>query len=244
MDILQFIQSMTTQGGSVLTLPWGIDYFGVVVGALTGALFACERKLDIVGTAVLGLVTAYGGGLIRDTILQDQGVFFTSHPDLILVCILLCVFVFYFRGLFKHLDKAVFHADNLTVAFFALAGVSKAFAAEEGIVVSVVLGAITAVGGGAVRDICVGEIPYIFKRSNYYAVAALGGSMAYVLLAYISCPLPIAGVVCVAVVLLLRYLSVFLGVKTKQEADFTPKISEKVKQLRQGIGQQEKEKDK
>ena len=96
----------------VLTVPWSIDYFSVVVGVLTGALFACDRKLDIIGTVVLGLVTGYGGGIIRDMLLQTHGVYFTSHPDLILICIAICTFVFYFRGLFRHLDATVFFADN------------------------------------------------------------------------------------------------------------------------------------
>lgn len=213
----------------VLTVPWGIDYFSIVVGAVTGALFACERKLDIIGTVVLGLITAYGGGLIRDVILQDQGIYFTSHPDLIVICILICVFVFYFRSLFRRLDRAVFLADTLSVALFALAGASKAFSAGEGVVVSIILGGITAVGGGAVRDICVGETPSIFKQSNFYAVAGLGGATAYVALAWAGCPLPVAGVLCVAVVVGLRYSSVVLGLKTKQEADLTPKVMERVR---------------
>ena len=81
-------------------------------------------------------------------------------------------------------------------------------ASESGIVVSIILGAITAVGGGAVRDICVGEIPAVFQRSNYYAVAGLGGAAVYVALAQLGCPLPVAGVLCVATVVGLRYASV------------------------------------
>lgn len=231
MDVAAFIDSMAAPG-QVLTVPWGVDYFSIIVGAITGALFACERKLDTVGTVVLGLVTAYGGGLIRDMILQDEGVYFTEHPDLIVICVVLCLFVFYFRGLFKNLDRAVMFADTLSVALFALAGASKAFAAGSGIVVSIVLGAITAVGGGAVRDICVGETPAVFKRSNYYAVAGSGGATMYVVLAVAGCPLPVAGVLCVATVVGLRYASVLLGLKTKQEADFAPAIKRGIRRLR------------
>lgn len=231
MDISSILNSLVAPG-QVLTVPWGVDYFAILVGAFTGALFACERKLDIIGTVVLGLITAYGGGLIRDTILQDEGVYFTEHPDLIVICIVLCVFVFYFRGLFKNLDRSVMLADTLSVALFALAGVSKAFSAETGVIVSVILGAITAVGGGAVRDICVGEIPGIFKQSNYYAVASLGGSVSYVVLASLGCPLPVAGIVCVVMIVGLRYVSVHLGLTTKQEADLTPKVKAGVLRLR------------
>ena len=190
-----------------------------------GALFACDRKLDIIGTVVLGLVTGYGGGIIRDVLLQDKGVYFTSHPDLILVCIVLCAFVFYFRGLFKHLDAMVFFADALSVGLFALAGASKAYACGEGFVLTVILGAITAVGGGAVRDICVGETPGIFQQSNFYAVAGLGGALLFTVLAYAGVPLVVAGIACVFTVGFLRYWSVYFDWKTRSEADLTPHVA-------------------
>ena len=177
----------------VLTVPWSIDYFSVVVGVLTGALFACDRKLDIIGTVVLGLVTGYGGGIIRDMLLQTHGVYFTSHPDLILICIAICAFVFYFRGLFRHLDA------------------------------------------GAVRDICVGETPGIFQQSNFYAVAGLGGSFAFVALAYAGSPLPLAGVACVFVVVFLRYWSVYFDWKTSNEADLTPHVARGVGKVRRVV---------
>lgn len=213
----------------VLTVPWSIDYFSVVVGVLTGALFACDRKLDIIGTVVLGLLTGYGGGIVRDLLMQDYGVYFTSHPDLILLCIVICAFVFYFRGLFRHLDATVFFADALSVGLFALAGASKAFACDQGIILSIILGGLTAVGGGAIRDICVGETPGIFQRSNFYAVAGLGGSIAYVALAAAGSPLPLAGVACVFCVVFLRYWSVYFDWKTRSEADLTPKVAQGVR---------------
>ena len=234
MDVTGLIDALFAHDvqGQALSVPWSIDYFSVVVGALTGALFACDRKLDIIGTVVLGLLTGYGGGIIRDMLLQDRGVYFTSHPDLIVICIAICVFVFYFRGLFRHLDATVFFADALSVGLFALAGASKAFACGEGFVLSVILGGITAVGGGAIRDICVGETPGIFQQSNFYAVAGLGGSFAFVALAYAGCPLPIAGVACVFAVTFLRYWSVYFDWKTASEADLTPHVARGVGKVR------------
>ena len=234
MDIAELIGSAFADG-QVLTVPWGIDYFSVVVGVLTGALFACDRKLDIIGTVVLGLVTGYGGGIIRDVLLQDKGVYFTSHPDLILVCIVLCAFVFYFRGLFKHLDAMVFFADALSVGLFALAGASKAYACGEGFVLTVILGAITAVGGGAVRDICVGETPGIFQQSNFYAVAGLGGALLFTVLAYAGVPLVVAGIACVFTVGFLRYWSVYFDWKTRNEADLTPHVARGLGKVRRVV---------
>ena len=141
------------------------------------------------------------------------------------MCIVLCAFVFYFRGLFKHLDAMVFFADALSVGLFALAGASKAYACGEGFVLTVILGAITAVGGGAVRDICVGETPGIFQQSNFYAVAGLGGALLFTVLAYAGVPLVVAGIACVFTVGFLRYWSVYFDWKTRNEADLTPHVA-------------------
>ena len=180
----------------VLTVPFGADFFSVAVGVITGAMFACDRKLDIVGTIVLGLMTAYGGGIIRDLLLQDDGVYFMEHPSVILICIALAVFVFYFRGLFRHSGQLLFFADALSVALFALAGANKAFACGEGFVMVVILGALTSVGGGALRDISVGETPGVFQRSNFYAVAGFGGALVFAAMAFAGAPLVLAAVAC------------------------------------------------
>ena len=234
MDMESFIDMLLAQE-QVLSMPLSIDYFAVIVGALTGALFACKRKLDPIGAIVLGLVTAYGGGLIRDAILQNQGVYFTEHPDLILICVLLCLFVFYFRGLFKHLDAVLSFCDTMSIALFALAGANKAMACGQGVVVSITLGIITAVGGGMLRDVFAGEVPAIFKKSNYYAVAALGGAIVYVSLAEFGCPVVVAGILSVLCVLALRYASMWFGFETRQEADFTPAVMQHASNLKRTV---------
>lgn len=193
-------------------------------------MFACDRKLDIVGTVVCGLFTAYGGGVLRDFLLQDEGVYFMSHPYLFLLCVFLCAFVFYFRGLFRHLPSTIFLCDTLSVALYAVAGASKAFDCGSGFIMSIVLGAIVGVGGGAIRDSFVGEVPGIFRSSNFYAVAALGGSFTYVLLVQFGSDPTGAAILCVAVVLALRYLSVFFDWRTGDDPiDLTPYVSRPIK---------------
>ncbi|MFR5092055.1 MAG: trimeric intracellular cation channel family protein [Adlercreutzia equolifaciens] len=103
------------------------------------------------------------------------------------------MFVFYFRGLFRHTGQVLFFADALSVALFALAGANKAFACEEGFVMVVILGALTSVGGGALRDISVGETPGVFQRSNFYAVAGFGGAFVFAAMAFMKAPLCAGG---------------------------------------------------
>lgn len=225
--VVWFTERIVASGGVV---PAFIDYFAVVVGVITGAMFACDRKLDIVGTVVCGLFTAYGGGVLRDFLLQDEGVYFMSHPYLFLLCVFLCAFVFYFRGLFRHLPSTIFLCDTLSVALYAVAGASKAFDCGSGFIMSIVLGAIVGVGGGAIRDSFVGEVPGIFRSSNFYAVAALGGSFTYVLLVQFGSDPTGAAILCVAAVLALRYLSVFFDWRTGDDPiDLTPYVSRPIK---------------
>lgn len=221
--VVWFTERIVASGGVV---PAFIDYFAVVVGVVTGAMFACDRKLDIVGTVVCGLFTAYGGGALRDFLLQDEGVYFMSHPYLFLLCVFLCIFVFYFRGIFRHLPSTIFLCDTLSVALYAVAGASKAFDCGSGFIMSIVLGAIVGVGGGAIRDSFVGEVPGIFRSSNFYAVAAIGGSFTYVLLVQFGSDPAGSAILCVAVVLALRYLSVFFDWRTGDDPiDLTPYVS-------------------
>lgn len=224
------------EGAQVVATPWSVDLFAVLVGALTGALFACDRRLDIVGCVALGLVTAYGGGIIRDLLLHDQGIYFMEHPDLILWCAALCVAVFFFRGAFDRMGKVVFAADMFSVALFALAGVSKSVASGEGVVISVILGGITAVGGGALRDVCVGEVPGIFRASNFYALAGLGGSLAYVCVLLGGTPPLVSSIICVYVTVTLRYLSVYYNWQTASDLDLTPAVAERAKHIGRQVG--------
>ena len=110
--ITQHILTLISTSGGVV--PAFIDYLSVIAGVLTGALVACDRKLDIIGVTVLGLVTGYGGGMFRDFLLQSHGVYFMAHPYLLLAAIALCVVVFFFRQIFDRIDYGVFVADALS----------------------------------------------------------------------------------------------------------------------------------
>lgn len=193
-----------------------IDYFAVIVGVVMGALFAVSRKLDVVGAVTLALLTGFGGGIIRDILLHDQGFFFMSNPYLIIICIAIAMAVFTLGKHLARLEAGLSAVDALSVALFALAGVDKAWSAEVGFVYAVLLGTITAVGGGALASIAIAEMPRIFQPSSYYAIAGLGGSIAFSICALLGAHIAVSSVTCVAVCLLLRGLSLKFNLKTKQ----------------------------
>lgn len=176
-----------------------IDYLGVFVGVIAGTLFAIERKLDIMGAVSLGLVTGFGGGVIRDILLQNQGIFFMEHPMLILASIAISMVLSLARKRFPDFYHYLFHIDAFIMAWYVLAGASKSWFAGAGAVISVILGSVTAVGGGAMRDICTGETPRVFKPGTFYGVSSVVGAICYVVPVALGAPQDISSIICVAV---------------------------------------------
>lgn len=207
--------------GVITAVDWStmFDYLAVVIGAVTGALFAVARKLDIVGTIAIGLITAYGGGIIRDLLLANQGFFFMQYPLLIVVCAAIAAAVFAFSRSARKLENGLFYADALSMSWFALAGTVKAWNADVGIVLAIVLGTVTAVGGGALRDICTGQTPVIFKPGTFYAISAFLGAAFYVACVALGAPILLASIGCVAVSFALTLLSRRFNWRTRQKDD-------------------------
>ena len=207
---------------SVITaVDWStiFDYLAVIIGAVTGALFAVARKLDIVGTITIGIITAYGGGIIRDVLLSSHGFFFMQHPLLIVACALIAAAVFAFSRTARKLEKWLFYADALSMSWFALAGTIKAWNAEVGIVLAIALGTVTAVGGGALRDICTGETPAIFKPGSFYAISAFLGAAFFVACVSFGAPILPSSIGCVAISFALTLLSHHFNWQTKQRGE-------------------------
>lgn len=195
-----------------------IDYFAVIVGVIMGALCAAKRNLDVIGAVTMALLTGFGGGVIRDTLLHDQGFFFMEHPFLVVCCSAISAMVFFGAHRLQksqRLDTLLVAADALSIALFALAGAAKAWEAGVGPIYAVVLGTITAVGGGALASIAIAETPRICKSSDYYAIAGFAGALAYCVCALLSAPQLTCSIVCVGTCLAVRALSLKLNLKTR-----------------------------
>ncbi len=211
----------------LLIIPGVVEYAALVTGALSGSLMAVHHKLDIVGVAGLALITGLGGGLLRDIILQTGDVYMLTHPIAVIACLVIAVLAFFFRALLDRVNALtlMMWVDIFSVAFFAFAGADKALVAGCNAITCVLLGLITAVGGGAIRDVCLAEVPTIFRRGTYYAIAALAGAIVYVLLAELWVSKIIALAACVVVTVALRVVSVRFNVQSMQSVDFTPTIT-------------------
>lgn len=159
-----------------------VDIFGVFVGGVTGALVARRLKFDITGLWALALVSGLGGGMIRDVLLQAGPPLALVEPRYLPTVLLATIVGAFFGGRVDSLKRTILVADAVAIAGFAVAGTLRTFDTGFGPWPAVLLGVITAVGGGMIRDVMTGVTPEIFRRSELYAFAALGTSVAVVLL--------------------------------------------------------------
>ncbi len=160
-----------------------LEQFGVAVGAISGGLAAKGKHIDLFGVIVLALVTALGGGTLRDLVLGAPGVFWIHDYTYVLTGVMTAVVTFLVARHWMVPQTLFMIADAFVLAFFTILGCSKSLAFGAGNANSVVLGIITGVAGGIARDVLLGTLPVVFRRETYfYATAAFLGAGAYVLL--------------------------------------------------------------
>ncbi len=213
---------------TAFTLPFWFELAATITGGLSGGMSAVRARYDIFGCVAIACITGMGGGIIRDILLQNYGLYAFQSPWFLLSCALAGVAVFYFGKLATYLDPIVDLLDNISVALWAIIGASKSLSAGLGIIPSVVLGTITAIGGGISRDVLMNRPPVAFQTGPIYGSAALIGCIVY-------CPLKAggilpdsAGALCAALIMGLRYLSLIMGWRTKPPRDYSDRVVESV----------------
>lgn len=155
-----------------------IDLTGTFVFAMSGVITASERRMDIFGASVIGFVTAVGGGTIRDILIGSTPVGWMLNSDYLFVIsagILTALF------LHKHISrwyKTMFIFDTVGIGLFTLLGMQKTLTFGLSPTVAVMMGTVSAVFGGVVRDVLVNRVPLIFRK-EVYATACLAGAIFY-----------------------------------------------------------------
>jgi uncharacterized membrane protein YeiH len=160
-----------------------LEHFAVGVAAITGVLAARGKQVDLFGVIVLALVTAFGGGTLRDLLVGDRPLFWVRDPSFLLNASAVALVVFFIARFRQLPQQVLLVADAFALALFTMIGVKKALAFQVAPSIAVAMGVITGVAGGMMRDVLAGEIPLVFRREIYlYATAALCGAIVFVLL--------------------------------------------------------------
>lgn len=229
--VTQSAASASVIASESVAIPLAFELLAVVVAAATGALTARENKLDLVGAIGLAVLVSLGGGLIRDVILQEGNVYILRQPLALPVAIATAAAVFTFPVMVEKPDRLVAILDIFSVGLFAVMGADKTMLYGYPAITCVMMGFFTAVGGGLLRDVCLARVPYIFQRSNLYAIAAIAGALTYIVL--VQC-LDIwniaAAVIGVAVTMAVRWWSIRYNIMSPTEVDLH-KLPEPVKKV-------------
>jgi uncharacterized membrane protein YeiH len=161
-----------------------LDLFGVAVFAVTGSLAAGRKRLDLLGVIVLAMVTALGGGTIRDLLLGLTPVFWIRDVTYLVVSAGTGVLVFCISRTRSLTSASIRIPDAFGLAVFTVIGARVAMGHDVSWLVAVLMGMITGVAGGMLRDMLAGEIPMIL-RTEIYATASLCGGLVFVVMAHI-----------------------------------------------------------
>jgi uncharacterized membrane protein YeiH len=194
----------------VSTLLVAFDLCGTFVFALSGAAAGVRNRLDIFGVLVLSFAAGNSGGIARDLVIGAIPPAAIRDWRYIGVSILAGLITFYWHRIINKLSSPVLVFDAAGLALFAVAGASKALAFHAGPVAATLLGMLTGIGGGMVRDVLVSEIPTVL-RTELYAIAALAGAAVVVIGDMLSVSSSVAEIAGAALCFSLRFTAIRRG---------------------------------
>ena len=184
-----------------------LELAGTFAGAISGARVASIKRFDWFGAYVIGLVTALGGGSLRDVLLNIEP-FWMSNPTYMVTSFvaLVCISLFGRRFIDGHITWYMW--DTLSISFFMVIGLEKALLSSHAWWCAIIMGVITAVFGGILRDIFVNDVPLIF-RNEFYALACVIGGVIYLLLRYVwDVDTRVCATVCVISIFIIRAVAI------------------------------------
>ena len=208
-------------GDVAISIPFWLELAACLTGGLSGAMSAVRARYDLTGCLIIAFVTGLGGGITRDLLLQDVGIYAFQNPSLIVCTLIGGIIVFYFGRLATYLDPIVDLLDNTSVAIWAIIGAGKSLNAGVGIIPSILLGTITAIGGGIMRDVFMNRSPEAFQAGTLYGSAAAIGCTFYVLMRHFAIFPELAGPICAVIVIGIRYCSLAFGWRTRPAHDYS-----------------------
>jgi uncharacterized membrane protein YeiH len=192
-----------------------LEYVGTAAFAVSGVVGAIRKRMDIVGICVCGFLAAFGGGTLRDVLIDRRPFFWVEHQEVLLGILLLCVAcaTFFKQNDLETSEKLLSIPDALGLGLFCTTGLHLSWSIGQPPAVAIMMGVITGTFGGVLRDLVCNEIPSLFRDHRPYAVCALLGAIVYALLASLELPewMPLAA--CTIATTGSRLLTLWLDLK-------------------------------
>ena len=183
-----------------------IDYIGTFAFAISGIRLASAKKFDWFGAYIVGLVTAIGGGTLRDLLLNITP-FWMTQPSYLIVTGVAVVFVILFRKQLVHLNNTIFIFDAIGLGLFVVVGIERSLNAGFPFWVAILMGMITGSFGGVLRDILINEVPLIFRK-DIYALACLFGGFVFLLCYKLNLSTILTEILTASSVIIIRVIAV------------------------------------
>jgi len=183
------------------------DLVGTFVFAISGVLTAIDKKFDLVGSMIIGLVTAVGGGTFRDILIGKTPAGWMTDINYLFVILLAVLVSYFFKERILKLRKGMFAFDTLGIGLFTILGLQKTLGVGLSVPIALLMGVVSAVFGGVIRDVLTNEIPLVFRR-EIYATACLFGGLVFLVMEHFSSTATINMSVSISVVVVIRYLAV------------------------------------
>lgn len=189
----------------------GLDLLGVFVFGLSGGLAAVRKGFDVLAVLMLAAAAALGGGILRDVLIGAVPPVGVSDWRLVVAACSAGLITFFFHPAVARIERAVLLLDAAGLGLFAVAGTLKALELGTTPLTAVLVGVLTGVGGGVLRDVLAGDTPRLFAEREWYATPALLGASAFALAWSADLPGPVATWGCVLLIAVLRVLGLTRG---------------------------------
>ncbi len=190
-----------------MNIIYTIDIIGTFAFAISGALVAIKKEFDVFGVVIIAFVTAVGGGMLRDVLINAHPINWMGDINYIWTILSAVVFTFLFKSKIAPLRKTMFLFDTIGISVFTLLGLQKGLAFNLHPFLALVMGMVSAVFGGVIRDVLTKKVPLIFKK-EIYASACLSGGITYLLLENIEINDNLQFVISAVVIIIIRTISV------------------------------------
>lgn len=184
-----------------------LDIIGTAAFAASGAWVGVRKHMDMFGVLVLGIVTAVGGGTLRDLLLGDIPPFSLQDENYIYIAIAVSLIVFANRNRFKVFEKPLLYFDAIGLGTFVVIGTTKALDFQLGALGAVLMGVMTGTAGGVMRDLFANQVPLILRR-EIYASACIAGGALLVILERVNTLRPVAALLAAGTVISVRLLAI------------------------------------
>jgi uncharacterized membrane protein YeiH len=202
-----------------MELIYVLDILGTFAFAISGALVASYKKFDLCGVIIIAFVTAVGGGMLRDVLIDAHPINWIGDLNYLWTILAAVVLTFLFKSKIAHLSKTLFLFDTIGLSVFTLLGLQKALLFDLHPIVALIMGMISAVFGGVLRDVLTNKIPLIFEK-EIYASACLAGGVSYLLISYFNISKDINFIISASVIIKIRLIEVKFQLKLQKINDF------------------------